>query len=68
MDGSPPLSLLVPEGAELKSCGKAMPVAMNYWEEVRQQLEQDVQLGMIERVGVNMPTTWLSKMIILTCD
>ena len=47
------------------------PVAMHkpyrvpkHWQaQVRELLENDVKMGIIEKVPVNTPTTWLSRMV-----
>ena len=64
MQGAPPLRLFVDK--------EAIPVAVHspasvprHWEaQVKAGLDRDVRLGVLERVPVNTPTTWCSRMII----
>ena len=42
---------------------KAVPVPIHWREEVRQELERDCALGILERVEVNTPAEWCCRMV-----
>ena len=44
---------------------KAVPVAVHWQEEVKQQLDRDVAMGVLEKVPVNEPADWCHKMIVV---
>ena len=41
---------------------KASPVPVHWVDKVKADLEHDVALGVIERVPVNTPVSWCSRM------
>ena len=42
---------------------KAIPVPIHWREEVRQELERDCKLGVLEKVEVNTPAEWCCRMV-----
>ena len=52
---------------EVKPIAKSKPYWLpKHWQfKVREGLEKDVQMGIIEKVPVNTPTTWLSRMVVV---
>ena len=63
LSGSPPLKLNVKEEVTLVACHKLAPVPLHWQQAVREGLERDIRLGVIERVPLNMPVRWQSCMI-----
>ena len=67
-----PLPLMTCEPLELHIDPNAKPVAIHkpavvpiHWQDkVYQDLERDVQIGVLERVSTNTPVTWCSRMVI----
>ena len=41
------------------------PVPLHWMEKVKEDLDQDVHLGIIEPVPINTPTSWCSRMVIV---
>ena len=62
MSGLPPLRLILKDGAEPKAIHKPATVPAHWEEQVRRDLEQDIALGVLERVPSNTPTIWCSRM------
>ena len=62
MSGLPPLRIIIKEGAEPSAIHKPATVPAHWMEAVRRELDQDIALGVIERVPSNTPTTWCSRM------
>jgi hypothetical protein len=46
-------------------CHVLIPVPLHWWEQVKADLDRDVQLGVIEKVPEGTPDTWLSRMVIV---
>ena len=62
MSGLPPLRIITKDNVEPVAIHKPSTIPVHWLEEVRQELEQDIALGVIERVPSNTPTTWCSRM------
>ena len=58
MSGMPPLRILIQEDAVPHAIHKPATVPVHWSEDVRQNLERDIALGVIERVPQNTPVTW----------
>ena len=65
MDG-PPLRLMVDKDADPVACHKAIPVPLHWQAEVKEALDKDVQLGVIEPVPVGDPVTWCHRMVVVS--
>ena len=61
---SPPLKLYVDEAARPVAVHKPVPIPMHWMKEVKEQLDKDVRLGVLEPVPVGEPVTWCSRMIV----
>ena len=59
----PPLKIFIKKGATPQAVHKAIPVPIHWREEVRQELERDCALGILERVEVNTPAEWCCRMV-----
>ena len=62
MTGLPPLRLLLKEGSVPHAIHTPATVPAHWTQQVRKDLEQDIDLGVLERVPSNTPTTWCSRM------
>ena len=60
----PQMKLMVDSTAKPVAIHKAIPVPLHYQEEVKEGLDADVRLGVIEKVPQGCPTTWCHQMII----
>ena len=60
----PPMELRVPADLQPVVTNRAPHVAVHWQQEVAEQLERDVALGVIERVPPNTPVTWLHSMVV----
>ena len=65
MDG-PPLRLMIDKDADPVACHKAIPVPLHWQAEVKEALDRDVQLGVIEPVPVGDPVTWCHRMVVVS--
>ena len=61
---SPPLKLYVDESAKPVAVHKPVPIPMHWMKEVKEQLDKDVRLGVLQPVPVGEPVTWCSRMIV----
>ena len=66
ISGSPPLELHVDPEAKPVACHIPASVPLHWQEQVRAGLERDVQLGVLERVPLNTPARWQSRMVCAT--
>ena len=64
MKESPPLRLYVSEDAKPVAVHQPAQVPAHWVQDVKAGLDRDERLGVIERVPVNEPTRWCSRMII----
>ena len=62
MQGSPSLRLFMDEKAKPVAVHSPAPVPRHWAQQVQAGLDRDVRLGVIERVPVNVPVTWCSRM------
>ena len=42
------------------------PIPVHFQQEVKEQLDRDVRLGVLEKVPPNTPTTWCRRLVIAT--
>ena len=59
----PPMSIWVKPDAEPEATSRPVRVPAHWREQVAEQLERDVALGVIERVPPGTPVTWLHNMV-----
>ena len=64
ISGSPPLELHVDPTAKPVACHVPASVPLHWQEPVRAGLDRDVNLGVLERVPLNTPARWQSRMVI----
>lgn len=64
MDSSPPLRIFVDENATPVAVHTPCQVPLHWQTEVKRGLDRDCQLGVLEKVPVNDPVTWCSRMVI----
>ena len=64
MKNSPPLRLFMDPSATPVAVHSPAAVPRHWEASVKAGLERDLRLGVIERVSVNTPTTWCSRMVI----
>ena len=63
MRGSP-LKLYIDEQAKPVAFHKVNPVPIHWQSKVKADLDRDVALGVLEKIGDNTPVAWQSKMVI----
>ena len=63
VNSSPALRLYVDPKARPVAVHKAAQVPLHFMEEIKEGLDTDVRLGVIEKVPVNTPTEWCSRMV-----
>ena len=60
----PPLRLMLDEDATPVAHHTPIPVAIHWQDEVKAGLDQDVRLGVLEKVPIGTPVTWCHRMVI----
>lgn len=65
MSGSPPLQLHVDTAARPTAVHTPAVVPLYWQEAVKAGLDRDVRLGVIERVPLNTPVKWQSRMVVV---
>merc|ERR1712030_73117 len=60
---SPPMQLFVDGQAKPVAVNKCAPVPLHLQREVKEGLDNDVALGVLEKVEVDTPDTWCSRMV-----
>lgn len=64
MDSNPPMRIFVDEDAKPIAVHTPSQVPLHWQEAVKNGLDRDVRIGVLERVPVNDPVTWCSRMVI----
>ena len=64
MQSSPPLELHINPKIKPVATHKPRPIPLHWMTNVKQQLDEDVRLGVIEAVPVGEPTIWCSPMVV----
>ena len=62
MEG-PPISILIDPEAEPVRFNTPATIPLHWMEEVKQKLEEDVNLGVLERVPMGEKPTWCFRMV-----
>ena len=60
----PPMQLMVDPNAMPVAHHKAIPVPLHFRDKVKEDLDRDVRLGVLELVPTGTPTTWCHKMVV----
>ena len=60
-----PLQLFVDPNVKSVAIHKAAIIPMHLKAQVKADLDRDVRLGILEKVNVNSPVKWLSRMIVM---
>ena len=60
----PPVEIHVDESATPKTCHTPAPIPIHWQDEVKNNLLQDVALGVIEEVPYGEPVTWCHRMVV----
>ena len=60
----PPMKLMVDPNATPVTHHKAIPVPLHFKKRVKEDLDRDVLLGVLERVPTGTPTTWCHRMVV----
>ena len=63
MDG-PPMRLMIDPDAEPKAYHTPIPVPLHWQSAVKDGLDQDVALGVLEPVPIGEPVTWCHRMVV----
>merc|ERR1712082_427555 len=66
MQGAEPMRLLLKDGAVPVAIHKPAVIPAHWQDQVRDEIERDIQLGVLERVPHNTPVTWCSRMHVVT--
>ena len=64
MESAPPLRIFVDPEASPVAVSSPGTIPLHWEQQVKQGLERDVQLGVIEKVPVNQPVRWCSRMLV----
>ncbi len=59
-----PMRLMIDPNAIPKAHHKPIPVALHWQDEVKEALDADVRMGLMEPVPIGAPVTWLHQMVI----
>ena len=62
MTGQPPLRIHIKPGSDPVAIRKPATIPVHWVDQVRKEIEQDIALGVLERVPSNTPTMWCSLM------
>ena len=62
MTGQNPLRIHVKEGVDPVAIHRPSTIPAHWVNQVRDELDRDIALGVLERVPSNTPTTWCSRM------
>merc|ERR1712082_193379 len=60
---TPPLQLHVDPKARPVAIHKSVPVPLHWMKDIKEQLDKDVRLGVLEPVPVGQPVQWCSRMV-----
>ena len=60
----PPMRLMIDQNAKPVAIHKAIPVPIHFQEDVKEGLNTDVRLGVLEPVPEGTPTTWCHRMVV----
>ena len=61
-----PLRLFTDEKIKPNAVHTPSPIPVHFREEVKAQLDRDIRLGVLEKVPLNTPVTWCSRLVVAT--
>ena len=61
-----PLRLFTDESIKPHAVHTPSPIPVHFREEVKAQLDRDIALGVLEKVPLNTPVTWCSRLVVAT--
>ena len=61
-----PLRIFLDPDAKPHAVHTPSPIPVHFRDEVKKQLDMDVELGVLEKVPPNTPTKWCARMVIAT--
>ena len=64
MKSAEPLKLFVDPAVKPVAIHKAAIIPIHLKARVKADLDRDVRLGILEKVGINLPVKWLSRMLV----
>ena len=65
LQDSPPLRLYIDPDAKPVACHKPRPVPLHWQEKVKEGLDRDCRIGVMEKVPVGTPSTWCAPMVLV---
>ena len=65
MNGLPPLKIHVKDNVTPVAIHKPSTIPTHWVDQVKKDLQRDIELGVLERVPSNTPTTWCSRMYVV---
>ena len=60
----PPLELAIKPGASLHAVYTPSTVPLHWEDKIKRDLDRDIDMGVLEKVDVNEPVTWCSRMVV----
>ena len=60
-----PMPIITDPNVKPVAVHRPVPVPLHWMKKVKEDLDQDVHLGIIEPVPINTPTSWCSRMVIV---
>ena len=66
MRGVPPMRIHIKEGAVPVAVHRPAAIPAHWQQKVKDDIERDIRLGVLERVPANTPVTWCSRMHVVS--
>ena len=60
-----PMPIITDPSVKPVAVHRPVPMPLHWIEKVKEDLDQDVHLGIIKPVPINTPTSWCSRMVIV---
>ena len=65
LQDSPALRLFIDPNAKPVACHKPRPVPLHWQEEIKEGIDRDCRIGVMEKVPVGTPATWCAPMVLV---